>query len=282
MTEATHSCPSKESLVSYLYDEEDANRSTVDAHLQTCASCRDEITGFRDVRVELSGWSVPKQDVHVAVLTRDARERPWTWLFRPAFALPAAAVLLLGAAAGLANLELRYGQEGLVIRTGWAARDADRSARSVLTRGDLELPVSPASLSSSTQVELRGGPTRGAQEPWRSDLAALERQLRHEFLSAGIARSGSAGIARVSVPADPDAIRRIQTLIDESEVRQQRNLALRIAELARDFDLQRKSDLVQIQQGLGRLEGRTEAEAARARELMNYIVRVSQPQGQPR
>jgi hypothetical protein len=53
-----------------------------------------------------------------------------------------------------------------------------------------------------------------------------------------------------------------------------------MAEVSRDFSLQRQADLVQIQQGLGRLEGRTEAEAARARELMNYIMRVSQPQPQ--
>jgi len=59
-------------------------------------------------------------------------------------------------------------------------------------------------------------------------------------------------------------------------VRQQRNLALRVAELARDFDVQRDADLVQIEQGLGRIEGRSEAEAARSREMMNYIQRVSQ------
>ena len=70
----------------------------------------------------------------------------------------------------------------------------------------------------------------------------------------------------------------VQKLIDDAEIRQQRNLALRMTEVSRDFSVQRQADLVQIQQGLGRLEGRTEAEAARAREMMNYIMRVSQPQ----
>jgi hypothetical protein len=68
----------------------------------------------------------------------------------------------------------------------------------------------------------------------------------------------------------------VQALIDASEVRQQRNLALRMTEMSHDFDLQRKADLVQIQQGLGVLEGRS---AAERREIMNYLVRVSQ-QGQ--
>jgi hypothetical protein len=71
-------------------------------------------------------------------------------------------------------------------------------------------------------------------------------------------------------------LRQIQALIDESEVRQQRNLALRVAELSRDFDLQRRAALVESKQGLGQLEGRTEAEVARNREMMNYIMRVSQ------
>ncbi len=83
------------------------------------------------------------------------------------------------------------------------------------------------------------------------------------------------GPARAS---DAELLDRVQKLIDDAEVRQQRNLALRMTEVSRDFSVQRQSDLVQIQQGLGRLEGRTEAEAARAREMMNYIMRVSQPQ----
>ncbi len=49
-----------------------------------------------------------------------------------------------------------------------------------------------------------------------------------------------------------------------------------MTEVSRDSAVQREADLVQIQQGLGRLEGRSDAEAARAREMMNYIVRVSQ------
>ena len=50
-------------------------------------------------------------------------------------------------------------------------------------------------------------------------------------------------------------LRRVQALIDEAETRQQRNLALRVTELTREFDIQRKADFVQIQQGLGKIEG---------------------------
>ena len=88
----------------------------------------------------------------------------------------------------------------------------------------------------------------------------------------------AAPVAVATRTRDDELLRRVQQLIDDSEVRQQRNLALRMTEVSRDFSLERQADLVQIQQGLGRLEGRTEAEAAKQRELMNYIIRVSQPQ----
>jgi hypothetical protein len=121
--------------------------------------------------------------------------------------------------------------------------------------------------------------------PWQGDLAALARQLRVEMASASPAAGGavpSPASLRSAAPAtqsfDPAFLRQVQSLIDESEVRQQRNLALRVAELARDFDMQRDADLVQIEQGIGRIEGRSEVEAARSREMMNYIQRVSQQQ----
>ena len=48
------------------------------------------------------------------------------WREIPAWAQAAAAVLLLGVAAGLANLDIRYDGEGLRVRTGWLARCARR------------------------------------------------------------------------------------------------------------------------------------------------------------
>ena len=56
--------------------------------------------------------------------------------------------------------------------------------------------------------------------------------------------------------------------LDESEVRQQANLQLRINEVTRDFDLQRRSDLVQVEQGFGRLDSKN-------REMQNAIRQVS-------
>jgi hypothetical protein len=110
---------------------------------------------------------------------------------------------------------------------------------------------------------------------WEREVAAAEQRIL-AAVDQRLART--AGPVAAAVPArlgEEAFMQRVQELLDASETRQQRNLALRITELARDFDLQRKSDLVTIQQGLGQLEGRTQAEAARTRELVNYIARVS-------
>ncbi len=53
---------------------------------------------------------------------------------------------------------------------------------------------------------------------------------------------------------DAELLARVQELIDKSEIRQQSNLALRVTELGRQFELQRQGDIVQVEQALQRLE----------------------------
>ena len=62
-------------------------------------------------------------------------------------------------------------------------------------------------------------------------------------------------------------MRRVSDLVAQSETRQQQELALRIAQLIRDVDAQRVADLMRIQQGQGRIEAMTTAEAAAHRDL---------------
>jgi hypothetical protein len=71
----------------------------------------------------------------------------------------------------------------------------------------------------------------------------------------------------------------VRELIAESEQRQQSQLALRTAQVVRDFDTQRRADLTQIQNSMGQIEGLTGAEAREQRQMLNYLMRVSQ-QGQ--
>jgi hypothetical protein len=111
--------------------------------------------------------------------------------------------------------------------------------------------------------------------PWRADLDALALDLRNEL--------GAAGAATSPVAADAGLNTRVRALIEESERRQQRELALRIAELARDVQAQRRSDLEKIQYSLNVLESNLGAvqtigvEVMRQRQMINDLaVPVSQ------
>ena len=65
-------------------------------------------------------------------------------------------------------------------------------------------------------------------------------------------------------------------MIQDSEQRQQRELALRTAEVVRDFDAQRKDDLSRIERTMGQMDGTTGVEVAQQRQMLNYLMRVSQ------
>jgi hypothetical protein len=80
--------------------------------------------------------------------------------------------------------------------------------------------------------------------------------------------------------SDAELMRRVRTLVDESERRQKLELALRvgeIVEIVRDVNAKRQTDLRRINQSLGLFEGKTTLEVNRNREILNYVAqRVSQ------
>jgi hypothetical protein len=78
--------------------------------------------------------------------------------------------------------------------------------------------------------------------------------------------------------SDGEYMARVRQLIEASETRQQRELALRLTQFMRDTETQRRADMARVADGLGVLEGRTGAAVAQQREMMNYLVRVSQKQ----
>ncbi len=78
--------------------------------------------------------------------------------------------------------------------------------------------------------------------------------------------------------SDGEFMARVKQLIEASETRTQREMALRMTEMVRDMDTQRRADMRRVADGLGVLEGRTGAVTAQQREMMNYLMRVSQRQ----
>jgi hypothetical protein len=71
----------------------------------------------------------------------------------------------------------------------------------------------------------------------------------------------------------------VRALVEESERRQQRELALRLGEALRDVSAQRQSDLARIDRSIGAMQNSTGLEILRTRETINdinnYIVRTS-------
>src|SRR5687768_902197 len=159
---STFACDDKATLIAYLYGEVDAaTRASIEAHLETCARCAVEVRALGDVRAELSLWAPPDAKLGFAIVKQSEQPaaqvlRPapgveW-WRTVPAWAQAAAAVLVLAAGLGIANLQVRSGPDGLSVTTGWMATP---------------VPVPAAAPRND--------------EAWRTALVSLEQQLRNEI-----------------------------------------------------------------------------------------------------
>jgi hypothetical protein len=289
MTESLCNYPGDrdEALIAAVYHDGDGPAlAAFEAHAAACARCRPELDALRGVRVQLARWSPPEPSF--AVVSRESvgsrqssvgsrrsadgggqpadvsRQTavggaPW-WREVPAWAQAAAALLFLGVSAGVANLDVHYDASGLSVRTGWmkpAAAQAPAAASAAVAAG-------PAGVAQ--------GVSPAAQAAWRADLAALEQQMKNEI------RDAQASAPRTVSASDADVIRRVRTLVEESEKHQQRELALRVAEVLRDVNSQRQADLVKIDRSLGAVQNNLGVEVMKQRQSLNLLYRASQRQ----
>jgi anti-sigma factor RsiW len=258
-----------ETLTAYLYgDIEPAQRTAFEAHIATCERCRHELSDLEQVRERLQEWTPPETartlglGSIVAVSSRDSTGGRVTWVgwevLRgiPAWAQVAAAFLFLGISAGIANLDIRYDGHGVSIHTGWS-----RPSTSVLDAEALRRDAVAASAVSM---------------PWRKDLDELERRLKTEWHSSAPVTAAAATPASAGSNPDAELLRQVRALIGASERKQQNDLALRIAEVVRDFDARRGADLVTIYGGLGAIQTNTRFEVAKQRQwVTDYLTQVS-------
>ena len=242
-------CGDHESLVSYLYDEcAPHERRAISAHVAICSACAEELMALGATREQLALWAPPDVQLDFRIVSDAPRSAS-----AQASARDGAAVLRpprwwrqpmpAWAQAAAAVLIFATGVTLGVMRA--AAPAAERSA-----------PLQTKTTSSSVT---------------KAELVALEQRLRSE-----LSQSHGASTPVVAAPADTRILQQVRTMIDESEQRQRRELVLRAAEMVRDFDAQRNDDLARIERTLGQMDGTTGVEVAQQRQMLNYLMRVSQ------
>jgi len=251
-----------ETLVAYLYGDIDpAQRAAFDAHIATCERCRQELAELRGVRGRLGAWTTPEL---AAPLTLPAPmftaapgppDRWQTWRAVPVWAQVAAALFVLGVSAGvagaIAHLDVRYSHEGLTVRTGWSRPDPVANVPAIAPGGQVQTAAAPAT-------------------PWTGDLDALERRLRAVIRESSAAAASTLAARSEAAPAATDAqvLRKVRTLLEDSERKQRNELALRIAQVVEEFDAKRGSDLANIR-SMKTIQNATVAEIVRQQQGLN-------------
>ena len=257
---------SHERLLDYLYDELPASeRSVFEVHLHQCEACRTELAALGGTRLALASWSPPDSELGFRIVRNEepkAEPRRPLFGFNPAWGLAAAAVLVLAAAAAISNVEMRYDRDGFVMRTGWA-RDAAPVAADT---------AGAATLASATT------------EDWTNRLRLLDQRLQQLESNPTLRAVGAATVdarddearAASARTSDAELLRQVRKIIAESEAKQQRELAFRVAQMVREFDTTRAGDLARVEQGLRQIQGLTDAELIQHRNTLNHLLRVTQ------
>ncbi len=272
MTE-TFECGDNPALVGFMYGEcGPGEKRAIESHLAICPACTAELAALGATRLQLAAWTPPEVELGFQVVRAPAhtlstepvahseesalKPGPWWSHPMPAWAQMAAAAAIF--AAGLSLGVLR----GTVFSEAVYPED----------------PASTVGALPATTTEQAGASTPAATSVSASDLAALEERLRGEWRGEMSRMRVSAPVQAAGAPtaSEGQLLARVRALIDESEQRQQRELALRTQQVVREMDSQRRVDLQNVRSVLGEMEGTTGAEIARQQQTLQYLMRVSQ------
>lgn len=233
-----HVADNHDALLDYLYEEGDPDeRLKIAKHLQECAACSVAVLEFQNVRGMLRDWAPPAADLGFRIVqdrvTTPVPPRPFWAAHSRAFAQAAAAVLLFAAGMAVSQFNVDYGDGALTVRTRSAAPSAN------VRNASITLPSQKVNVAGNTGTV---------------NIDEIERELR--------ARLGAQNASAVDTER---LLQRVRAMIDQSEQRQQRELALRLSQVAREVDTQHQADLLRIQQDFGQQQEAT----------MDYLVRTS-------
>jgi len=242
-----HITDNHDALLDYLYEEGDpAERLRIARHLQECAACSVAVLEFQNVRGMLSDWTPPAADLGFRMVrdtgpALDAHvtaSRGWrAWL--PAtpyrnWVQAAAAVVLFAAGMAVSQLSMHYNDGALTVRMMPSAEPA----------------VSPV---TERAITTSGGDIFLTPEATPTNVAVSPMAL------------SSTPQPTAAAPVDTEQLlQRVRAMIDQSEQRQQRELALRLSQVTSEVDTQHQADLLRIQQNIGQQQD----------DFMNYLVRT--------
>ncbi|MDA1183841.1 MAG: hypothetical protein O2930_04235 [Acidobacteria bacterium] len=254
-------CGDDAALVSYLYDECDpTDRVRIAAHISLCVACEAELAALRSTRGHLASWAPPEAELGFRIVIAGESAVP------PRSSAGEDPDALHGAPAKTLVPSGAWWQEPL---PAWA----QAVAACVLFAGGLWLGV-PRGTAPVEIAPLTGSPAPGGVAS-RAELDALERRIGDEMREI---RTATATAMADTPPGISEAqmLVRVRAMLNQSEQRQQRELALRTAQVVRDLDAQREVDLAQIQRNIRQIDGITGAEVREQRQMLNYLMRVSE------
>ena len=246
-----------EQLVSYVYEELSASeRVEFERHLSDCAECRQELAELRGTRHLLASWAPPQPEFNFHIVRGAAPPAAPSrrFAFVPQWALSAAAALLLAAGvAAVANLEVRYGTDGLVVRTGWMHGPAAASPSGAPADNAAQAtPVSASSDQLQRNVEL---------------LAARLRDLE-QAQAAQLTRAAAPARAAITAPE-------LRRILAELELRQQTEMARQVSQVWKDFSAARVNDYTRLQDVVSRAQGVTNQQLRQHRDSIESLYRTA-------
>jgi hypothetical protein len=234
-----HITDNHDALLDYLYEEGDpAERLTIAKHLQECAACAVAVLEFQNVRGMVSDWTPPASQLGFRVV-QDASPRA------------------TGTAPGAS---VNHRAQGGWWRGSAATKGMLQAAAAIL------LFVSGMAVSQ-LDMEYRDGALTVLARP---AVLAIPAPIRGTSITLH-PQNPSAGPNDGLGAMDSDEnererlLLRVRAMIDQSEQRQQRELALRLSQVSRELDTQHQVDLLRIQQDFGQQQEAT----------LDYLVKTS-------
>jgi hypothetical protein len=235
-----------EDLVAFLYNElPPGERRAFEAHVATCLVCHGELAALGSIRTQLQEWTPP--DAFRSMTAGEpvtSRQRTGLWSAAremPAWAQVAAAALIMGVSAGIANLDVDISRNGLSVRTGWSA---------------------PASAPRAEATN--------ANVVSRDELMAFRTSMQRQINE--IANLNQQTVRAANAARTQDLLRRMEGLVSESEKKQQTELALRLYALDNEVKTRRQADVVAINSVLGQYNAEVQRNRADINTLVERVV----------